>query len=69
MNRVVDSFEFKEIEISKILNSYSATSKRKNSKDDLYEYELSESIKIHGLLQPIGVGKSTITESSSDFQW
>ena len=68
MNRAVDFFEFKEKEISKIAISHLATSKTKKSKDDLY-YELEASIKEHGLLQPIGVGKSKITESSSDFQW
>jgi hypothetical protein len=68
MNRAVDFSEFKEIEISKIAISHLAMSKRKNSKNDYY-YELEESIKAHGLLQPIGVARSKITEDSRDFEW
>jgi len=62
----VAEFEFKNIPVNKITTGYFQVAiKNAGAKID----ELEAGIKAQGLLQPIGVAKSKITEDSPDFDW
>jgi len=62
----VAEFEFKNIPVNKITTGYFQVAiKNAGAKID----ELEAGIKAQGLLQPIGVARSKITQDSPEFDW
>ena len=62
----MEQFEFDKIPVDQITTGFFQVAiKNAGAKLD----ELEAGIKAQGLLQPIGVAKSQITEDNDDFEW